>query len=252
MLKVMLQKLWHKKWMVLCLLLGCILLIATVVSFPLYRNAAFDRMIKDEFDDYVSEKGLWPAMNSMLMIAKNDREGKSIVRLENAMAEMDGVMGVTEKERIYYYSLAKAPLKSTWNRADLGTDGLRLGFMSNLEKHAKLLSGEMYSESGYSEDGAFEVVVSQDCLVNNNLLVGETFEFTGLADADKNMIRIKIVGVFAEEDSTDFYWQVKPSDMGIVALMKEDLFREYFLGANAFRYSITCQYFNLFEYEEQK
>ncbi|MBR3508086.1 MAG: FtsX-like permease family protein [Lachnospiraceae bacterium] len=250
MLKVMLQKLWHKKWMVLCLLLGCILLIATVVSFPLYRNAAFDRMIKDEFDDYVSEKGLWPAMNSMLMIAKNDREGKSIVKLENAMAEMDGAMGVTERERIYYYSLSKAPLQSTWNRTDLGTDGLRLGFMSNLEKHAKLLSGEMYSESGYSEDGAFEVVVSQDCLVNNNLLVGETFEFTGLADANKNMIRIKIVGVFAEEDSTDFYWQVKPSDMGIVALMKEDLFREYFLGENAYHYSITCQFFNLFEYDD--
>ena len=37
----------------LCLLLGCILLVATVVSFPLYRHAAFDRMIQDEFDQYL-------------------------------------------------------------------------------------------------------------------------------------------------------------------------------------------------------
>lgn len=236
--------------MVMCLLLGCILLIATVVSFPLYRNAAFDRMIKDEFDDYLSETGLWPAMNTMLIIAKNDRNGESIKTMENAMNEMNGVMGVTEKEKIFYYSLSKAPLKSLWNRADLGTDGLRLGYMSNLPKHAKMISGEMYSESGITEDGAFEVVVSQDCLVNNNLLVGETLEYAGLANAQKEQIRIKIVGVFQEMDSTDFYWQVKPSDMGIVALMQEDLFRETFLGENATRYSITCSYYNLFEYED--
>ncbi len=236
--------------MVMCLLLGCILLIATVVSFPLYRNAAFDRMIKDEFDDYLSETGLWPGMNSMLIIAKNDRNGESIKTMENAMNEMNGVMGVTEKEKIFYYSLSKAPLKSLWNRADLGTDGLRLGYMSNLPKHAKMISGEMYSESGITEDGAFEVVVSQDCLVNNNLLVGETLEYAGLANAQKEQIRIKIVGVFQEMDSTDFYWQVKPSDMGIVALMQEDLFRETFLGENATRYSITCSYYNLFEYED--
>ena len=250
MLKVMLQKLWHKKWMVMCLLLGCVLLIATVVSFPLYRNAAFDRMIKDEFDDYLSETGLWPARNSMLIIAKNDRGGSSVARLEQAMADLDGDMGVEPKELIYYYQVEKTPIKSLWNRLDLGTDGVRLGALSNLPQHAKLLSGEMYSESGLTEDGAVEVVVSQDCLVSNNLLVGETFEFQGLANANKEQIRIKIVGVFAEQDSTDFYWQVKPSDMGIVCLMNENLFREYFLGERAEKYSITCQFFNLFNYED--
>ena len=249
MLKVMLQKLWHKKWMVLCLLLGCILLIATVVSFPLYRNAAFDRMIEDEFDEYLSSTGLWPGINQMLIIAKNDRGGSSISKMESTMDEMDGDMGVDVKEKIYYYTLAKAPISSTWNRTDLGTDGLRLGFLSDLPAHARLISGEMYSESGVSEDGAFEVVVSQDCLVNNNLLVGETLEYRGLADASGKQTRIKVVGVFQEQDSTDFYWQVKPSDMGIVCLMNENLFRENFLGERAEKYSVTCAYFNLFEYE---
>lgn len=249
MLKVMLQKLWHKKWMVLCLLLGCILLIATVVSFPLYRNAAFDRMIRDEFDDYLSETGRWPCINTMDLTARNDRDGATITKLENAMEEMNGVLGVATKELIYYYSLAKAPLTSEWNRLDLGTDGLRLGYLSNLPAHAKMLSGSMYSDSGLSEDGAFEVVVSQECMVGNNLLVGESFTFDMMKDVDGNPIRIKVVGVFEEQDATDFYWQVKPSDMSIVCLMKEDLFREYFLGKNATKYSISCNYYNLFEYE---
>ena len=45
----MLQKLWQKKWMNLSLLLGCILFVATAVSFPLYQKTAYDRMLQDEF-----------------------------------------------------------------------------------------------------------------------------------------------------------------------------------------------------------
>ncbi len=234
----------------MCLLLGCILLIATVVSFPLYRNAAFDRMLADEFNDYLSETGLWPCTYKMTVSAKNDRGGESITRMEKYFREMNDVLGVTTKEQIQYYSLSKSSIVSEWKRLDLGTDGLRLGYMSGLLEHAKIISGQPYSESGLAEDGAFEVVVSQDCLINNNLLVGETFELINVQDVNKNNVRIKIVGVFEEADATDFYWQVKPSSMGIVCLMKEDLFREYFLGENAFKYSITCNYFDLFEYDD--
>jgi len=234
----------------MCLLLGCILLIATVVSFPLYRNAAFDRMLADEFNDYLSETGLWPCTYKMTVSAKNDRGGESITRMEKYFREMNDVLGVTTKEQIQYYSLSKSSIVSEWKRLDLGTDGLRLGYMSGLLEHAKIISGQPYSESGLAEDGAFEVVVSQDCLINNNLLVGETFELINVQDVNKNNVRIKIVGVFEEADATDFYWQVKPSSMGIVCLMKEELFREYFLGENAFKYSITCNYFDLFEYDD--
>ena len=55
MLRIMLQKIWHKKWMNLCLLLGCVLLIATVICFPLYKDAAYNRMLQDEFENELSE-----------------------------------------------------------------------------------------------------------------------------------------------------------------------------------------------------
>ena len=47
----MFQKLFSKKWMFLCLFLGSVLLVATVISFPLYQNAAFDRMLRAEFQN---------------------------------------------------------------------------------------------------------------------------------------------------------------------------------------------------------
>ena len=78
----MLQKLWHKKWMVLCLLLGSVLLIASVISFPMQRNAAFNRMLQEELEQTLLVQGIWPAKNAMVSISKKDHGGKSIQRQE--------------------------------------------------------------------------------------------------------------------------------------------------------------------------
>ena len=56
MLRITLIKLWHKKLMSLCRLLGSVLLIATVVSFPLYKKAAFDDMINEGFRSFLVEE----------------------------------------------------------------------------------------------------------------------------------------------------------------------------------------------------
>ena len=53
MLGVMIRKMWHKKWLFFCLLHRSILLIATAASYPMYRNAVYDRMLQDEFDEYL-------------------------------------------------------------------------------------------------------------------------------------------------------------------------------------------------------
>lgn len=252
MLRVMLQKLWHKKWMVLCLLLGSMLLIATVVSFPLYRNAAFDRMLTDEFNNYLAENGEWPTKNKMVTISKKDKGGKTIKRMEELLGGIYDRLGVNEKETIYHYSLGKATAYSAMKRSDAGEISLRLSYLSGLPEHAKMIYGEMYSEDGISEDGSIEVVVSQAAMVSGNLLVGETLEFDALKDKDGNLIKVKIVGVFEEEDSEDFYWQIRPDELDGECLMSEALFRENFIGDNAEKYSLTCTYYSLFEYDDIK
>ncbi len=252
MLRVMLQKLWHKKWMVLCLLLGSMLLIATVVSFPLYRNAAFDRMLTDEFQNDLAENGIWPTKNKLVTISKKDKGGKTISRMEELLAGIYDRLGVNEKETIFHYSLSKVSVYSTMNRQDVNDISLRLAYMSGLPEHAKMLYGEMYSEDGLAEDGSIEVVVSQAGMVSANLLVGEVLEFDALKDKDGKQIKVKVVGVFEEADREDFYWQIKPDELEGECLMSEKLFRENFIGENAGKYSLTCTYYSLFEYDDIK
>ncbi len=249
MFRIMLQKLWHKRWMNLCLLLGSILLIATVVSFPLYQSAACERMLQDEFRSDMAKQGRWPAMLSMITVSKKDRQGTAIRRMEELMAGLEGQLGIAVKETLYYYLLNAQEVHSAMNRTDMGDQSLRLGTLSGLPDHAEMLSGEMFSEQGLTEDGSIEVVVSQAGMVKLDLLVGETILFDNLKDAEGKPLKLFIKGVFAEGSGDDFYWQVDPDEMENVCLMQTDLFRRMFTGENAARYTITCRYLPLFDYE---
>lgn len=252
MFRIMLQKIWHKKWMGFSLLLGSMLLIATVVSFPMYKTAAFDRMLQDEFTNYQSENSDWPAMNKMVIISKKDATGSAIRRMEELMAEINTKLGVTEKETILYYSVSKMEAKSTMNRDDVKDFSLRVGMLTDLPAHAKLCSGEMYSEDGLTDDGCIEVVISQATMVSSKMLLGEVVEFKALKGIDGKPIRIKVVGVFEEEDRSDLYWQISPDETDGVVFMEENLFKTYFTGERAGGYTLSCTYFPMFEYEDIK
>ena len=245
----MLQKLWHKKWMILCLLLGAILLIATVVSFPMYRNAAFDRMLGDEFTNHLRDSGEWPATINIKLISKKEAGGKTMKRVENTMETIYDDLSVEEKETIIYYSLQSQEVVSLLNRPEMNNVGVRLSYMTNFPEHTKLYYGTMYSEDGVDEEGNIEVVISQECMVKSRLLLGEVLEFAMMKDYEGNPIRFKVVGVYDKAEKDDFYWQYEPSEMNNVVFMNENLFREMFTGEKAYKYSITCQYFALFEYD---
>lgn len=250
MLRIMLQKLVSKKWMNLCLLLGSTLLIATVVSFPMYQTAAYDRMLRDEFANYLESEGRWPTMLFMTTISKKDKNGATINRMEELMGTIYDELGVTKKETISYYLLSKMETHSAMNREEIKDLPVKLGTLADLPEHARIISGEMYSEEGVDEDGNIEVVVSQTSLVKMGLLVGETIVFNDLRDVEGNEIRMTVKGVFGVEDYQDFYWQVNPDEMSDICLMNTDLFKKMFTGENAGKYTITCRYIPMFEYED--
>lgn len=252
MFRIMMQKLRHKKWMNLCLLLGSILLIATVVSFPLYQTAAYDRMLQDEFTNYIASEGKWPAMNELSVFVQKEAKGTTVARMEELMGRIYGDLGVTEKEKISYYTMIETKFHSTMNRKDADGLGVCLSALSGLPDHARMLSGEMFSETGLTEDNCIEVVVSQSAMVKMRLLVGETLELDSLTDAQNNPIRLYVKGVFEQASENDYYWQIDEQKLNNVMLMDMELFRSMFTGENAGKFSYTCTYYPQFEYSDLK
>lgn len=150
MLGVMFQKLWHKKWMSICLVTGILLLIATAISFPMYRSAALDRLVQDEFDQYLSQTGEWPAMNTLTFYYKKEEGVETLKRMNELLDKIHKEMGVEDKETITYFCTTRTAVHSTMERDDISDQELRVASMSGIEDHISLLAGEMYSESGFS------------------------------------------------------------------------------------------------------
>lgn len=250
MLGIMLRKLISKKWMFACLLLGCVLLIATAVSFPLYRNAAFDRMLQDEFKKELAETGHWPAMFKGMVATRRFTEDAALYELEEKMNGMAARLNVETKESVLFYRLNNFQVTSLMKREDINVLlMLRLGFLSDLPAHVRLLGGEMYSETGLSEDGAVEVVINQECMISNNLLLGETLQYDTIRDDEGRPVKIRIVGII-EDIEGDYYWEIGTRELSGALLMNEALFRKYFIGRSDDSFIITCWYSYLFDYEK--
>lgn len=250
MLGIMLRKLISKKWMFACLLLGCVLLIATVVSFPLYKNAAFDKMLRDEFTMELVETGHWPARFKGVVISERHKNDAALHELEERINGMPDRLHVETKESVLFYRLNNFQLTSLMEREDFSMSlKLRPSFLSGLPEHVRLLGGEMYSETGLSGDGAVEVVINQNCMTSNNLLLGETLLFNALRDNEGRLLMVRIVGII-EDIEGDYYWEIGAGELGDVLLMDEALFREYFVGRSDDSFNINCTYSYLFDYEK--
>ncbi len=247
MFGIMLQKLWQKKWMNLSLLLGCILLVATTVSFPLYQKAAYDRMLQDEYVDYISSEGKWPMIINMSATCQKDKKD-TIGKMENYTKEIYEQMGVPEYMTVKFYNILRAAASSNIKRDDVAEINLSLSAMSDLSSHVRMISGDMYSDSGINEDGEIEVIVSQATLVEMGILVGESFTFSKLKYADGTPIRIKVVGVFAADDPNGFYFQVDPEKLYDLCFMNPELFAKEFTGQNAAKYTIAVSFYDLLDY----
>jgi len=249
MFRIMLQKMWHKKWMSLSLLVGCILLIATAVSFPLYEKAAYNRMLQDEFNIILSEEGKWPVLVSMSANVNKDNSGR-ISKMEEFAYSIYDKLGIPEKETIIYYVMQRAILVSDMNREEVEGLGVNLAGLSGIENHIDIVGGNMYSETGISEDGCIEVIVTEESLVSQGLLIGETLTLKGLKSADGSPIKIKIQGVFRQQDENDFFWQDGEIQLSGRVFMNMDLLKDMFITEHASKYAVMCEYYSLMNYED--
>ena len=83
MIRFMKQKLLHKKWMVVCLLIGNILLVAIAGSNPMYRNAALQKTLTSKYASYILEENEYPGIMTLESNLRNGKKnsGKSFERM---------------------------------------------------------------------------------------------------------------------------------------------------------------------------
>ncbi|MBQ9120451.1 MAG: ABC transporter permease [Lachnospiraceae bacterium] len=249
MIRIMLQKLLHKKWMVISLLIGNILLIAVAVSHPMYKEASLQRMLTDEFTTYLEDTNESPAMFAITgRIRKNDGTA-DYQRVYNLAQTIYQELGLTETLRVRQDSLVASTVVSLMERENANKEKKAvIGSLENLEEHATVVTGRMYSDKR-AEDGVIEAVVTMNGFVELDVLPDETLEFVYLKDAAGNKIRVKIVGVITNSSSADDYWVNPPETFDNQLLISPTLFEEVFVNGGK-RFEYNSEWYLFFDYSK--
>ena len=226
MIRFVLRKMLHKKWLMAALLIGNILLIAIAAGSPMYTDAALQRMLTDTMTDYVVQNGRYPTTAYLLStLNPNAKAGSAALNAfweEDALAaRLPKQLGLPSRWLVRNIFLTDATIRPEETRSNFRSKALRLGFLSGLEEHAQILSGRLYQER---EDGVIEVLASQKALIGMNLMLGETYTVDKFTHPDGTPLRIQVVGIFDAADSGDHYWYKSPSAYGDQLLMSEQAF----------------------------
>lgn len=232
MFQFIIQKIRNKKWMMLSLLIGNILLIAIASSSALYSQAVLQRMLIRNMTDSMETTNQYPGLISMkasYVQLLSEVDGlEDFEEIEKTMDKLPDELGLPKKDLITQYFIP-----STGAEPDMQVDGkndkklIKLGFQSDLQKHSKLIAGRFYSEE--VKDGVLEVIVTERTLVEQNLLLDEVFTLPRILQPDGTPYKMKVVGVFENSQEQDAYWVTPVKDLPDYCFMPESVYRELLL-----------------------
>lgn len=248
MFTLILQKLIHKRWMVLCLLIGDILLMAVAVSYPLYRTAAFQRMLTEEFDYYRETAQEWPAALHVSHSRSRGQDGLDYQALSQYVDYANSALEVGIKEDIRYLSTSTKAVNPVVARDEKVDRQVRLAYLSAAEEHIQLQAGRL-PEDGVMDGGYLEAMVTESVANSLNILLDEIYEMEDTTFSDGSPLRVKIVGIFRAINEQEDYWVIKPSALRKDFLVTEDTFFSLFVGEEQERtYGMKVEIYELWDY----
>lgn len=248
------QKMLNKKWIMLCLITGNILLVAVAGCNPMYTEAIQQKSLKMAMTNYVIENNKYPGeirVDAEVVISGKNASASRYYEAEKKVKEMKTEMGIGLLQEVVHSYLPKndCETQSTYN-GSVAKKTLTVGTLNDFKSHVKMVTGEMYSDK--TEDNVIDAVISQKGLVTQKLLVGEILVFKNLKNADGNPLKIRISGVFENSEEEDLYWVNSPHTFTSELLISEKVFDEYFGDLEGNSNKIKTVWHLLFDYEQMK
>ncbi len=251
MLRFIKQKLIHKKWMVVCLLIGNILLAAIASSNPMYQEAALEKTLNSKYAAYIEETNQYPGVvqfEAAMNVGKgHEAEYATMEKLAKSGADK---LGVEQKYLVGFYGTSKIRGEYVQSRGNKSsTKSMRIAAMSGLQDHVTILAGECYGDA-LLENNVVPVILSQRAMTKLDVVLGDEISLPKLKNADGSDMHIKVVGVFDAKDYSDSYWVQSPSEYYMEMFMNPDLFQQMFINLDEQKFNITAEWNLIFDYEK--
>ncbi len=252
MLSFVFQKIRNKKWMVISLLLGNLLMVAIAAAGPMYSGAVLQRTLTRELSDYLVETNKDPGTVTVRSSYSTGKKNKKeeFQKIEQGKQLFDQLIQELEIPVIhriaqYYRNSVKAtPDISVEEEKDFLS--FKLASYTDVEEHIQIVNGEMYS--GELDGNTIDVIVNERTFVEQGLILGGELELTELEDASGVPYQIRIAGIFENNQTQDTYWMSDPVGWKAVCLMDEELFRELFANPERMDKSFSVEWNAVLDY----
>ncbi len=226
MLRFVIRKMISKKWMVLALLIGNILLVSITASNPMYTRAVLQRTLLTDLSDYMAEKNRYPLVMTLKANASASRN-QYVLDNDVYVDEIPGEFGVPAKNVVKRYSV-NGDTESNLDRNDRKHTTITVAMLSEMNDHISMVAGTGMS-TGADADGIYDVILSEKGIAETKLLLGEILTFNKLVNKDGEPLKVRIAGVFKNRDVSDTYWVQSPNSYSTTVFIDEGVFRDWFM-----------------------
>lgn len=256
MLAFVKNKLLSKKWMVISLLIGNILLISIAACSPMYSDAVLQRMLNKNLVSLMESTARYPGLTEFRSIYNSSVVGSSSYEKVQKTAELaqqftaEVPVEIREQLSILYKSDVSARHEAQGGTYKDTLD-VRLEAMSDLEDHITLITGQAPKKR--TGELVIEAVVSQKTLMECGLFVGEVLTLERLVDESSGQpYQLVITGVFEPSDSEDPYWISNPNKIKNYMYVNQQDFAAKFVEDAANRQSFGRVDYILLDYQKIK
>lgn len=205
MLLRLFRKIHRNKWLFFSMLIGVILALAIISAVPLYTRGIMQKVMLKEFEDYQESKkqsaGIYyvedlPQITDYLVI--KTRHASIEKSLSSGMLKEMNIPIISKKNITTLNHLEILSING--ESSETIKTGVKLGEVSDIEKHIIIKNGRIFSSSKTS-DGCYEVIIPQTQMDNLKIRLNKTYKVM----IGKKYFLIRIVGTYDVKEE-DPYW----------------------------------------------
>ena len=254
MFRFILQKLLNKKWLILSILIGNILLVGIACCNPMYSRAALQKMLTKRMSGYLEETNQYPGLLTLdARLSRTRLESHSSRYFTNYLTVADDAekmfeQKATQKVTLFEHTFQQ-DAKFAVSRSGLSSIKMKLASLSNLEDHVEIIYGDMY-KSEIGADGYLDCIINEKVYLTSNIVIGDELEMYGVTTLAGEPVKLRVSGVFRAKDTQDLYWANDPLSYSDEFFIPQSLFVQKFLDGGEVAGNIHAKYFLLYDYSD--
>ena len=230
------KRIFAQQWLALALLLGLISSIVLVMSIPLYADAVYYRLLREELTatgiNATYSRPPFAYMFRYLGSTYGPQEWEDITQLDTYLTrQAASELGLPHKKTIRYFKTDNFRLFPTDQVAYADTtdplEWVNLGFISGFEQAINIIEGRFPAVSPSDSEEAIEVLVSRELADELGLQVGEQYMLfrrirAQNGDSQRYQTPVLISGVWEPADLNSDVWFYNPSTLETLFVIPEE------------------------------